>query len=137
MNYLLSHSLMILVGEISKKKIHDHMLGERFLMFLQISFWSYKVKKTSSFDVLKDNKNIPIIILLSTNLFLRICFMKMYWERSGAYEEIEIVHRKWTSLHSKKAWQIMLLQDVSWAIRKGFNPFECKRPIKNKYLSHG
>jgi len=38
-------------------------------MFLQISFWSYKVKKISSFDVLKDNKNITIIVLLSTNVF--------------------------------------------------------------------
>jgi len=38
-------------------------------MFLQISFWLYKVKKTFSFDVLKDNKNITIIILLSTNVF--------------------------------------------------------------------
>jgi len=27
------------------------------------------VKKTSLFDVLKDNKNITIIILLSTNVF--------------------------------------------------------------------
>ena len=31
MNYLLSHSLMILIREISKKKIHDHMLGDSII----------------------------------------------------------------------------------------------------------
>jgi len=34
MNYLLSHSLMILIGEISKKKIHDHMLGDSIIKHL-------------------------------------------------------------------------------------------------------
>jgi len=60
-------------------------------MFLQISFWSYKVKKTSSFDVLKDNKNIPIIILLSTNSFCENLFhenvLRTFWR----------IRRNWNS----------------------------------------
>jgi len=31
MNYLLNQSLMILIGEISKKKVHDHMLGDSII----------------------------------------------------------------------------------------------------------
>ena len=46
-------------------------------------FRSYKVKKTSSFDVLRDNKNIPIIILLSTNSFCENLFhenvLRTFW----------------------------------------------------------
>jgi len=34
MNYLLSHLLMILIEEISKKKIHDYILGDSIIQDL-------------------------------------------------------------------------------------------------------
>ena len=36
------------------------------------------MKKISSFDVLKDNKNITIITLLSTSVFCEKCLMRMF-----------------------------------------------------------
>jgi len=55
-------------------------------MFLQISFWSYKEKKISSFDVLKENKNITIIILLSTNMFCENVSVRMLWRTFWFYK---------------------------------------------------
>jgi len=70
-------------------------------MFLQISLWSYKVKKTSSFDVLKDNKNITNIILLSTNVFCENVSMRMLWRTSWSLFTKQI-----NNLHQKTSHQI-------------------------------
>jgi len=42
-------------------------------MFLQRTFWSYKVKRTSSLDVFKDN-----IYLHSLSCYLLMCFVRMF-----------------------------------------------------------
>jgi len=127
MNYSLSHSL---IGELSKKKIHDHMeenswsyaqrfyhkrirmiqessiifqvmiwenrnqskellLWERFLMFLQRTFWSYKVKRLSSLDVFKDNTYLHLL-----SCYLLMCFVKMFqWECSWERSEFKKINK--------------------------------------------
>lgn len=68
-------------------------------MFLQISFLSYKVKKTSSFDVLKGNKNITIIILLFTNVFCENVSVRMFW--SLFTKKINNFHQKTSHQNGK------------------------------------
>jgi len=72
-------------------------------MFLQISFWSYNVKKTSSFDVLKDNKNITIIILLSTNVFCKNVSVRMFWRTFWSLftKQINNLHQKTSHQNGK------------------------------------
>jgi len=50
----------------------EFSLWERFLMFLQGTFWSYKVKRTFSVDVFKDNTYLHLLS------YLLMCFVRMF-----------------------------------------------------------
>ena len=119
-----------LIGELSWKKIHDHMhedsiiidMGwsknfpsffkiwfgrieinqrnfflERFLMFSQRTFWSYKVKRISSLYIFFNT----YLHLLSC--YLVMCFVRMFqWECSRERSDLAKITKH---LHQSK-WQI-------------------------------
>lgn len=120
---------MIFIGEISKKKIHDHILEdsiikdlwwsknlpslfkiwferieinqmnfglwERSLMFLQRTFWSYKVKRTSSFIILRIT-NISIFFLpcYLLMIFCEKCFIERRLSRMLSNSQLNNHHSR-------------------------------------------
>jgi len=81
----------------NRNQSKEFLLWERFLMFLQRTFWSYKVKRTSS-----------LYVFFNTYLHLLSCYLLMYfvrmfqWECSREHYDLVKITKH---LHQSK-WQI-------------------------------